>query len=97
MSPLSKASNANALRRGVAEHPAPPEPAPVIPETTGPKPERWPARISMKASPEMKRWLELARIDDGVEVTARLRAMIMLWHDDPKLRARVDELARTLR
>lgn len=59
--------------------------------------EKWSARISMTASREMKRQLELARLDDGIEVTARLRAMIQLWQDDPQLRGRVDELARTLR
>lgn len=59
--------------------------------------EKWPARISMTASREMKRELEAARIDDGIEVTARLRAMISLWQSDPELRARVDELARGLR
>jgi hypothetical protein len=61
------------------------------------RPEKWPARISMTASQEMKRDLELARLDDGIEVTARLRAMITLWQEDPKLRARVDKLARDLR
>lgn len=61
------------------------------------KPQAWPARISMTASVEMKRDLELARLDDGIEVTARLRAMITLWQEDPKLRGRVDKLARDLR
>jgi hypothetical protein len=61
------------------------------------RPQAWPARISMTASTEMKRDLELARLDDGIEVTARLRAMITLWQDDAKLRARVDKLARDLR
>lgn len=61
------------------------------------KPQAWPARISMTASPDMKRDLEVARLDDGIEVTARLRAMITLWQDDPKLRARVDKLAKDLR
>jgi glucose/arabinose dehydrogenase len=61
------------------------------------KPDRWPARISMTASPEMKRALDLARLDDGIEVTARIRAMITLWQEDRRLRARVDKLARTLR
>jgi hypothetical protein len=51
----------------------------------------------MTASEDMARALELARVDDGIEVTARLRAMITLWQDDPKLRARVDKLARDLR
>jgi glucose/arabinose dehydrogenase len=61
------------------------------------RPEKWPARISMTASQEMKRDLELARLDDGIEVTARLRAMIALWQEDPKLRAKVDKLAKDLR
>jgi hypothetical protein len=61
------------------------------------KPKKWPARISMTASEDMARALELARVDDGIEVTARLRAMITLWQDDPKLRARIDKLARDLR
>ena len=61
------------------------------------KPDRWPARISMTASPEMKRALDLARLNDGIEVTARIRAMITLWQEDRRLRARVDKLARTLR
>lgn len=51
----------------------------------------------MTASREMKRDLDLARLDDGIEVTTRLRAMITLWQDDPKLRARIDKLARELR
>jgi hypothetical protein len=51
----------------------------------------------MTASREMKRDLDTARIDDGSEVTARLRAMIALWQQDARLRARVDELARELR
>jgi hypothetical protein len=61
------------------------------------QPVKWAARISMTASPEMKRDLELARLDDGIEVTARLRAMIALWQEDPKLRARVDKMAKDLR
>jgi glucose/arabinose dehydrogenase len=61
------------------------------------RPERWPARISMTASQEMKRDLEVARLDDGIEVTARLRAMIALWQEDPKLRGKVARLARDLR
>jgi hypothetical protein len=57
----------------------------------------WTTRISMTASRDMKRQLEEARLDDGIEVTARLRAMIALWQSDPQLRGRVDDLARTLR
>jgi len=61
------------------------------------KPDRWPARISMTASLEMKRALDLARLDDGIEVTARIRAMITLWQEDRRLRDRVDKLAKALR
>lgn len=60
------------------------------------KPEKFPARISMTATPDMKRDLDLARMDDRVEITVRLRAMITLWQEDPKLRARVDKLARDM-
>lgn len=61
------------------------------------KPEKWPARISMTASREMKHALDAARLDDGIEVTARLRAMIDLWQHDPKIRTQVDKLAKDLR
>jgi len=76
---------------------AAPEPAPAPMAAEQSRPDKWSARISMTASPEMKRELELARLDDGIEVTARLRAMITLWQTDVRLRARVDKLARTLR
>ena len=97
--PAHKPAGADVLAGNLAR--LAPEAEPVRHATPMPaeqdKPERWPARISMTASSEMKRNLELARLDDGIEVTARLRAMITLWQEDPKLRARVDKLARTLR
>jgi hypothetical protein len=60
-------------------------------------PERWPERISLKTDTDMKRALEQARLDDRIEVTARIRAMIQLWQEDDRLRARVDRRARDLR
>src|SRR5215472_10756707 len=98
MSPMSRASKVNALKRGVGTAAHAPETHNAIADLPdeapqGPRPEKWPARISMTASREMKRELEAARLDDGIEVTARLRAMIMLWREDPQLRARVDETA----
>ena len=60
-------------------------------------PVTWNARISLTTSQEMKRDLDLARVDDGIEATARIRAMISLWQAEPRHRARVDKLARTLR
>lgn len=65
--------------------------------TDGAKGEKWPARISMTASGSMKYELEAARLNDGIEVTARLRGMIELWRTDPEVRARVDDLAKRLR
>lgn len=99
---MKRPSSAAGLKRGIGTAAAAAAPAPEIRQQqtdlpTEPKAEKWPARISMTASKEMKRELESARLDDGIEVTARLRAMISLWQADPELRARVDELARDLR
>lgn len=57
----------------------------------------WDARMSLTLSKQMKRALDSARVDDGVEGTARIRAMITLWQDDERFRNRVDKLAKTLR
>ncbi len=106
MSAMSKPSKVDALKRGLgtaAVSKTAVENGPAggeirQPDSTPAKPgEKWPARISMTASREMKRDLEAARLDDGIEVTARLRAMITLWQKDPALRVRVDELAKGLR
>src|ERR1019366_10379286 len=78
--------NAPTVRKGApmpAEQPKPPA--------------AYSARISLTTTPEMKRDLDMARVEDGVEATARIRAMISLWQDAPRLRARVDKLARNLR
>lgn len=86
------------MRRAVAASAVPvPEPAPVLVPAEQERPDKWPARISLTASADMKRALDLARVDDGIEATARIRAMIALWQSDERLRARVDKLARSLR
>jgi hypothetical protein len=54
-------------------------------------------RIPLMTTPEMHRALVQARTDDGIEATARIRAMITLWQSDDRLRARVDKLAKSLR
>lgn len=94
-----KPSGVTGLRRGMAAA-APAEtglqPAAPLP-TPENQPSKWSARIAMTATPEMKRELELARLDDGIEVTARLRAMITLWMQDDQHRWAVDALAKTLR
>jgi hypothetical protein len=78
--------------RAAASAPAPP----VMPPTQA-RPPAWDARLSLTLSQEMKRALALAKVDDGIEDTARIRAMITLWQDDERLRHRVDKLAKTLR
>jgi hypothetical protein len=45
----------------------------------------------------MRRALEQARVDDRIETTARIRAMIRLWQEDEQFRARVNELAPAFR
>lgn len=50
-------------------------------------------RLSITTTAAQIKALRAARLDDGIEVTARIRAMIALWQDDPKLRARVDRAA----
>jgi hypothetical protein len=61
------------------------------------RPPAWDARFSLTLSREMKRDLDRARADDGIEGTARIRAMITLWQEDDRLRARIDKLAKTLK
>ena len=46
------------------------QPAGAMPADQGKPGNKWPARISMITSRDMKRGLELARLDDGIEVTA---------------------------
>jgi hypothetical protein len=59
------------------------------------RPEAYAARIPLKVPADMKRDLVLAHADDGIEVSARIRAMIALWQQGGKFRAEVDKMART--
>lgn len=64
----------------------------------GPPPgTKFDARMSLTLSPDQKRALDLARVDDGVEGTARIRAMIALWEGDERVRRRIDLLAKSYR
>jgi hypothetical protein len=84
---------------------APAQPAPAAAEaaprarhaTAEPKAPAWDARMSLTLSKEMKRALDIARAEDGIEGTARIRAMIALWESDERLRKRIDREARTYR
>lgn len=87
---------------GAAAGNAAPAPEPQPGQTaSGQRPApRWGGRgaqINLTVSREMKRALALAQVDDGIETTARIRAMIALWQDDPRLAARVAKLAEQLK
>jgi hypothetical protein len=57
-------------------------------------PAHYGARLSITTTAAQVRALRAARLDDGIEATARIRAMIAAWQDDPELRARIDADAR---
>jgi hypothetical protein len=54
-------------------------------------------RISITLTIGQIQALRIARAQDGIQATARIRAMIGLWQDDPELRDRIDRLARDWR
>ncbi|MGH3612687.1 MAG: hypothetical protein ACRDRK_08835 [Pseudonocardia sp.] len=62
-----------------------------------PKPVTYNARINLTTTPEQNRALDLARVEDGIDKTARLRAMIALWEKDERLRRRIDKEAKSWR
>lgn len=51
-------------------------------------------RHTLTLTPEQDRALKLARVDDDIDTTTRIRAMIELWEHDSRLRRRVDQLAK---
>jgi hypothetical protein len=53
--------------------------------------------MQLTVDAEMDRWLKEHRISDGIQATARIRAMIGLCMDDEKIAARVARLAASPR
>lgn len=51
-------------------------------------------RVAVPMPEDMRRDLAQARVDDGIEATVRIRAMVELWQKDIRLRRRIDKLAR---
>jgi hypothetical protein len=76
-----------------AARPSPPGPPPAEQK----RPDKWGERIPLTTDKEMKRALELARLDDGIEATTRIRAMIVLWQENDRFRSQVDRMAATPR
>jgi glucose/arabinose dehydrogenase len=50
-------------------------------------------RIPFMTDTEQHRALATARLEDGIEATTRLRAMVKLWMENEQFRKRVDRLA----
>lgn len=71
------------------------KPAAMPPEQ--PRAVTYSERINLTTTPEQNRALNLARVEDGIDKTARLRAMIALWQQDERIRKRIDKLAREWR
>jgi hypothetical protein len=58
---------------------------------------RYDVRIPFMTDDEQRKALAAARIEDQVEVTTRLRAMVQLWMTNKRFRSEVDELAADMR
>jgi|SRR5579875_1174083 len=80
-------------RRTATQAPTRARVAPMPAETDGKAKATYPVRVPMQTNADQKRALEQARVDDGIQATARLRAMVALWMTDDRVRARVDKLA----
>jgi hypothetical protein len=95
---LGRPSSVSNLRAAAAS-PAPL--AATVPTTPtdapGHRAKEWPIRIPLNVDDGMRRALEQARVDDRIETTARIRAMITLWQQDEQFRDRVNELAPSFR
>lgn len=53
----------------------------------------WPERLSLPLSHEQMKLLKTARVDDGIDSSFRLRAMITVWSEDSQFRAQVNAQA----
>lgn len=72
------------------EKPARPGPRVLTAESTGDA-----KRVGLYLHPDDFRALGMAKLDDGADANARIRAMIALWRHNDRYRAAVDKLART--
>lgn len=52
-------------------------------------------RVSLYLHPDDYRELMLAKVDDGADANARVRALLAVWRSNSRIRAQVDRLART--
>ncbi len=54
----------------------------------------YPRRVALDLTDDQLRALQLAHVDDGIPITTRVRALVVLWLSRPELAAEAAELAR---
>lgn len=83
------------VRTTTAQTPVSDDPDTPMPHELDPQePRKNTGRVAVPMPKDMRDDLALARIDDGVEATVRIRAMVELWQRDHRLRQRIDKLAK---
>ena len=58
------------------------------------KEDAFPHRVTLPLTVDQWQALKQARIEDEIEHSYRVRAAVMLWMEDERLRARIDKLAK---
>ena len=71
-----------------------PVPAPAAMPATTEKLSPFGVNTTLTLPRAMKRALDLARADDGIDNTRRVRAMIELWRDNTNVRRSIEKIAR---
>ncbi len=54
----------------------------------------YPRRVALDLTDDQLRALQLAHVDDGIPITTRVRALVVLWLSQPELAAEAAKLAR---
>ncbi|MFD4522287.1 hypothetical protein ACFWO6_30590 [Paenibacillus glucanolyticus] len=81
-----------AKKAAATKAPAKPAPEPIRVKASDAKTAK---KVSLYLHPDDFRELGMAKLDDGVDANSRIRAMIALWRENPRMRAQVDKLAKT--
>ena len=90
-----QAQAAGTVEQGSAPASAPrPVPAPAAMPATTEKLSPFGVNTTLTLPRAMKRALDLARADDGIDNTRRVRAMIELWRDNTNVRRSIEKIAR---
>jgi hypothetical protein len=71
------------------EPPTPDKPHVLVPKADHAK------RAGLYLHPDDYKALGLAKLEDGADYNARIRAMIAIWRHNPRFRSQVDKLAKT--